>query len=284
MVGPSAKRTAIRAIVASGVASQRRVCLTLGVPRSSVRYKPKRREGEESLRERIKKLAKKHSRYGYRRIWATLRREGREVNIKRVHRLWREESLQIRRTPRKKRHAPVGEVTQKAQYPNHVWTYDIVHDSTEKGKPIKVLNVLDEYTREALAQEVEPSISAAKVVSTLRWLFLLYGPPEYIRSDNGGEFIAGAVKEWLNTSGCTTIYIEPGSPWENPYIESFNGKFRDECLNREVFINGAHARAVIENWRMEYNTQRPHSSLGYLTPAEFRESSKGAATGSRLPV
>jgi hypothetical protein len=172
----------------------------------------------------------------------------------------------------------------RAQYPNHVWTYDIVEDRTERGGKLRILNVLDEFGREALAQQVEPSISAVKVVSTLRWLFLLHGAPEYIRSDNGGEFIAAAVKEWLEKSGTRTIYIEPGSPWENPYIESFNGKFRDECLNREVFTSGAEARAVIEAWRIEYNTQRPHSSLGYLTPAEFRESNKGAATGSRLPA
>ena len=170
------------------------------------------------------------------------------------------------------------------QYSNHVWSYDIVEDRTERGGKLRILNVLDEYDRVALAQEVEPSISADKVVSTLRWLFLLHGAPEYIRSDNGGEFIARAVKEWLEISGCKTIYIEPGSPWENPYIESFNGKFRDECLNCEIFTNGAQARAVIEAWRMEYNTQRPHSSLSYKTPMEFRESSRQAATGSRLPV
>lgn len=284
MVGPSAKRAAVGAIVASGLASQRRVCLVLGVARSSVRYERKLRDGEESLRERIKKLAKKHRRYGYRRIWAQLAREGRKANIKRVHRLWREESLQIRRRKRRKPHGPVGEVAQRAQHSNHVWSYDIVEDRTERGGKLRILNVLDEYDRVALAQEVEPRISAAKVVSTLRWLFLLHGAPEYIRSDNGGEFIAHAVKEWLEKSGCKTIYIEPGSPWENPYIESFNGKFRDECLNCEVFINGAEARAVIEAWRMEYNTQRLHSSLGYMTPMEVREYSKQAATGSRLPV
>lgn len=284
MVGPSARRAAVRSMVLLGIATERRVCLVLGVARSSVRYESRRRDGEESVRERIKKLAKLHPRYGYRRIWALLMREGRHVNIKRVHRLWRAESLQIRRRRRRKPHGPVGEVLMKAEYPNHVWTYDIVEDRTERGGKLRILNVLDEFNREALAQEVEPSISAEKVVSTLRWLFLLHGAPEYIRSDNGGEFIAAAVKEWLEKSGCKTIYIEPGSPWENPYIESFNGKFRDECLNREVFASGAEARAVIDAWRIEYNTQRPHSSLGYLTPAEFRESSRQASTGSRLPV
>lgn len=271
MVGPSARRAAVRSIVLLGIAGQRRVCLVLGVARSSARYEPKRRDGEESVRERIKELAKLHPRYGYRRIWALLMREGKHINIKRVHRLWRAESLQIRRRRRRRSHGPVGEILMRAEYPNHVWTYDIVEDRTERGGKLRILNVLDEFGREALAQEVEPSISAAKVVSTLRWLFLLHGAPEHIRSDNGGEFIATAVKEWLAESGCKTIYIEPGSPWENPYIESFNGKFRDECLNREVFASGADARAVIEVWRIEYNTERPHSSLGYKTPREFTE-------------
>jgi transposase InsO family protein len=224
------------------------------------------------LTERIKKLVKKHGRYGYRRIAVMLRREGKLVNTKRVHRIWKLERLQIPcRRPKRRRYGP-----------NHVWSYDFVEDRTERGNKLRLLNVIDEFTRECLAIRVEPSMPAAKVIATLSWLFKLRGTPEHIRSDNGPEFIADALRDWLGKSGCATIYIEPGSPWENPYIESFNGKLRDECLNREIFANGAEARVIIENWRMEYNTQRPHSSLDNLTPVEFADVSRRARADRRL--
>ena len=157
----------------------------------------------------------------------------------------------------------------KPRRPLHVWTYDIVEDRTERGNKLRILTVMDEYSRQSLAIWVGRSISAQTVVQNLKWLFLDRGTPEHIRSDNGPEFIATAVREWLADSGCKTIVIEPGSPWENPYIESFNGKLRDECLNREIFRNGLEAQIVIESWRQEYNHYRPHSSLGYLTPEQF---------------
>jgi len=157
----------------------------------------------------------------------------------------------------------------KAEYPNHVWSYDFVEDRTEGGGKLRILVIIDEYTRECLAIRVKPSIPASAVIEVLEWLFLTRGVPKYIRSDNGPEFISKAVCQWLESSGCQTIFINPGSPWENGYIESFNDKLRDECLNREIFRNGKEAQVIVEAFRQEYNNYRPHSSLGYLTPAEF---------------
>jgi len=157
----------------------------------------------------------------------------------------------------------------KAGYPNHVWSYDFVEDRTERGGKLRILSIIDEYTRECLTIRVAASTPASAVVGVLEWIFLTKGVPKYIRSDNGPEFIARAVCQWLDSSGCQTLFIKPGSPWENGYIESFNDKLRDECLNREIFRNGKEAQTVVETWRGEYNNYRPHSSLGYLTPTEF---------------
>ena len=224
------------------------------------------------MKERIKDLAAEHGRYGYRRITALLHREGEQINVKRVHRIWKSEGLSLPvRRPGRRQHGPKGEALRRAEYPLHVWTYDILEDRTERGNKLRILTVLDEYTRESLAIWVGRSISALTVVENLMWLFMDRGIPEHIRSDNGPEFIAKAVRERLEVSGCKAMYIEPGSPWENAYIESFNGKLRDECLNREIFRNGLEAQIIIESWREEYNRHRPHSSLGYLTPEEFAE-------------
>ena len=162
-----------------------------------------------------------------------------------------------------------GEIVNKAEYPNHVWSYDFMEDRTEPGGKLRILNVIDEYTRECLAIRIEPSIPASTVIEVLEWLFLTRGVPKYIRSDNGPEFVAKAVCGWLEKSGCQTLFIEPGSPWENGHIESFNDKLRDECLNCEIFRSGKEAQVIVEAWRQEYNNYRPHSSLGYLTPVEF---------------
>jgi putative transposase len=240
------------------------------------RYAPRQRLDERELREHIRRLAGQHRRYGYRRIAALLRREGMQVNVKRVHRIWKQEGLALRRKrPSRRRVASRSEMVNKALYRNHVWSYDLMEDQTESGARLRILNILDEYTRECLAIRVERSVNSRQVIDTLNWQFLLRGVPEHIRSDNGPEFIANAVKEWLSQAGCRTLYIEPGSPWENAYIESFNGKFRDECLNQEVFRNMAEARQLVEKWRYEYNHYRPHSSLGYLSPSQF-----AAPTGS----
>ena len=240
------------------------------VARTTARYQRRIRSDEAALRKRIRQLAKKHTRYGFRRILAMLRREGWRVNKKRVHRLWKEEGLQRKRKRKKKRACgPTEKIPVRAEYPNHVWTCDFIEDRTERGGKLRMLCVLDEFTRESLHIRVERSIGAAKVIASLEWLFLIHGAPQYIRSDNGPELVAKAVKDWLAGRGVQTIYITPGSPWENPYIESFNDKFRDECLNMHVFLDGRHAQEVVEACRSEYNHERPHSSLNYMTPAEF---------------
>ena len=276
MVSPGRKRAAVRHLQAEGLSSQRRACALVELSRSSLYYLPLRRAEEEAaLRARIKQLARNKRRYGYRRVWMTLRREGWVVNHKRVHRIWKELGLSLpRKRARKRFCGPKGEIAQQAVHPDHVWSYDLCEDRTERGKRLRLLSVVDEYTRECLAILVAPRIGGEQVVETLKWLALTRGMPEHIRSDNGPEFIAQAVRGWLEGAGCRTIFITPGSPWENPYIESFIGKLRDECLNCEVFGNLEEARAVIEAWREEYNTERPHSSLGYLTPAEFAEQSR----------
>jgi len=272
MVSPERKRAAVRHLQAKRLSSQRRACGLVEVSRSSLYYVPRKRPDDEALRARIKQLAKRKARYGYRRIWALLRREGWRVNHKRVNRIWKEEGLDLRRRRRGKRaYGPKGEVEQRATHPDHVWTYDICEDRTERGGQLRVLSVVDEFTRECLAIEVARSISAETVVELLKWLALTRGTPEHIRSDNGSEFIARAVQGWLEQAGCETIYITPGSPWENPYIESFTGKLKDECLNCELFADLEEARVVMEAWREEYNTERPHSSLTYLTPVEFAQ-------------
>jgi transposase InsO family protein len=163
----------------------------------------------------------------------------------------------------------VGEIINKAEHPNHVWSYDFVEDRTERGGKLRILAIIDEYTRECLAIRVAPSIPSSVVIKVLEWLFLTRGVPRYIRSDNGPELVSKAVCNWLEKSGCQTLFIKPGSPWENGYIESFNDKLRGECLNREIFRNGREAQVIVETWRNEYNNYRPHSSLGYLTPVEF---------------
>ncbi len=272
MVGPAAKRIVVKDVVGRGECSERKACTLVVAPRSTIRYKRCIKDDEGPLRRRIRKLSAKHKRYGCRRIAALLRREGWRVNTKRVHRLWKEEGLQRKRKRKKKRACGPSEgLPTKAEHPNHVWSYDFIEDRTERGGKLRMLCILDEYTRECHHIRVARSIGADKVIASLEWLFLLHGTPEYLRSDNGPEFIAKALREWLGERGAKTLYITPGSPWENPYIESFNDKFRDECLNMHVFTDGRHAQEVVENWRKEYNELRPHSSLNYMTPAEFAE-------------
>ena len=192
------------------------------------------------------------------------------VLLRREDRMWKLEELSLpRKRPKRRRRGPTGEVLRTAQHPGHVWSYDVLEDRTEGGGRLRILTIVDEYTRESLAIRVERSIDSAKVIEILEWLFITRGVPEHIRSDNGPEFVARAVRRWLADSGCLTLFIKPGSPWENPYVESFNGKFRDECLNTEVFRNGWEAQMIVEAWRREYNERRPHSALGYLTPVEF---------------
>jgi putative transposase len=222
------------------------------------------------------RLSRENPRYGYRRVWALLRREGWPVNKKRVHRLWRKEGLKVPEGKQRKRRrlpnlgASENSCTRKrATHLNHVWSYDFVMDLTENGRRLKMMPVVDEYSRECLTIDVERSITAEDVVETLASLFRQRGEPAFIRSDNGPEFIAKAIKEWLGASGVKTLYIEPGSPWENAYSETFISRFSDELLKREVFADLLEARVLVEDYRDHYNHHRPHSALGYQTPAEF---------------
>jgi len=236
------------------------------------RYKTKQPDKDMALTAEIKKLSKRHKRYGYRMITAKLRQYGWRVNHKCVQRIWQKEGLQVpyRRKFKKVRGSSENScAVSKAEYPNHVWTYDFISDQTEDGRKLKLLTVLDEFTRESPAIEVGRSIHARDVLSVLEYLFMVRAVPKFIRSDNGPEFIADAIKNWLGQKDVGTLYIEPGSPWENGYIESFNGKLRDEVLDRELFYSVKEAKVIVKNWRLEYNNHRPHSGLGYMTPAAF---------------
>ena len=267
MVSAPQRRAGVEYLKKKG-ASERRGCVLVGISRSGFRYKSRRRDDTEIV-ERLRKISNKHKRYGYRRAWALLRREGNIVNHKRVYRIWKKEGLSLPKRRPKKRRTGIGEVPCRAEYPRHVWTYDFVHDACENGRKIKILTVVDEFTRFSPGIEPDTSINAERVIEILKRLFAKYGAPSFIRSDNGPEFIAVALRKWLVETGAKTIYIDPGKPWQNAYGESFNGKFRDECLNMEVFHNVKHAKIVIEMWRRDYNENRPHSSLKYMTPAEF---------------
>jgi transposase InsO family protein len=225
---------------------------------------------EARLVARIVELAREYGRYGYRRITALLRLEGWRVNAKRVQRIWRQEGLKVpRRQPKRGRLwlADGSCVRRRAERPNHVWSYDFVFDRTHDGRPLRMLTIVDEFTRECLAIDVERRLGSEDVLERLTDLFVRRGPPAYIRSDNGAEFTANAVRGWLTRLGVQTLYIEPASPWENGYVESFNGKLRDELLDREIFYTLQEAKVLIEQWRQHYNRIRPHSSLGYWPPA-----------------
>ena len=250
--------------------SERRACAVVGQARATERYAPWESADEAALRARIVSLATRFGRYGYRRIATLLSREGWQVNHKRVERLWREEGLRVpQKQPKRGRLwlADGSIVRLRAEHPNHVWAYDFVFDRTADGRKLRMLTVVDEYTRECLAIEVARRLSSREVLAVLGELCVRRGPPTYIRSDNGAEFTAKAVRRWLARIEVQTLFIEPGSPWENGYIESFNGRLRDEHLNRERFDTLLEAQVLTEMWRNEYNQVRPHSSLGYRSPA-----------------
>jgi len=215
-------------------------------------------------------LASEFGRYGYRRITALLRREGWQVNHKRVERIWRQEGLRVPARQPKRGRLWLNDgscVRHRPAYPNHIWSYDFVLDRTHDGRPIRLLTVIDEYTRENLAIVTERRLNSQDVLDVLRDLFVSRGAPAYIRSDNGPEFTAAAVRDWLERVAVQTLFIEPGSPWENGYIESFNGRLRDEFLAREIFYSLREVQVLVQQWRWEYNHIRPHSSLGYRPPA-----------------
>ena len=260
--------------------SERRACRVLGQPRSTQRHRVAVCEGEARLVARIVELAKAYGRYGYRRITALLRREGWRVNHKKVERIWRQEGLRVPKKQPKRRRLWWNDgscVRKRAEHRDHVWSYDFVFDRTHDGRPLRMLTMVDEYTRECLTIDVARRYRSEQVLDRLAELFLERGAPTYLRSDNGSEFTATAVREWLEGVGVKTLFIEPGSPWENGFIESFNGKLRDECLNSRWFESVDDARQALQAWRSDYNEVRPHSSLGDLPPAVFAAQIQGLA-------
>jgi len=260
--------------------SERRLCRVIGQPRSTQRHRPKVKDDEEALTEAIIKLATRFGRYGYRRITSLLEWVGWRVNHKRVERIWRREGLKVPKKQPKRGRLWLNDgscIRLRPTHKNHVWSYDFVMDRTHDGRAIKILTVIDEFRRECLALVVERRLRSDDVLFCLADLFLEHGIPDHIRSDNGSELTARAIRKWLFKMGVKTLFIEPGSPWENGYIESFNGKLRDELLNLEVFYTLEEAKILIERWRIEYNTLRPHSSLDYCPPAP--EAIQGAPPG-----
>jgi len=269
MVSASARRGQVEYARKRGL-SCRRACALLGVARSMLGYSPRMASKDEAVVKRMRELAAQYPRYGYRRIRIFLGRDGYTLGTGRAHRLWRQQKLQVpRRRPRRRvaasrpRPLPPTRATQ-------VWAYDFVFDTCANGQQLKCLTVVDEFTREALAIDVAGSIRSARVIEVLAKLISVHGAPEYLRSDNGPEFVSAAILRWLTAEAIETIHIAPGKPWENGTDESFNGKLRDECLNMEWFRTRQEAAAIIEAWRCHYNQVRPHSSLGYLTPAKFK--------------
>lgn len=250
--------------------SERRACRVLGQHRSTQRKVPCGRPDEERLIDDIIELAREYGRYGYRMVTGMLNQSGWHVNHKRVERIWKQEGLKVPPKQRKKSRLWLNDgscVRLRPEYPNHVWSYDFVQDRTADGRAFRTLNIIDEFSRECLAIRVDRKLNSMNVLDALTDLFILRGVPSFIRSDNGPEFIAQAVRDWIAAVGSKTAYIEPGSPWENGYCESFNARFRDELLDGELFYTLKEAQILIEQWRHHYNTVRPHSSLGYRPPA-----------------
>jgi transposase InsO family protein len=250
--------------------SERRACQALGQHRSTQRKAAKTPDDEAALIADIIELAKTYGRYGYRRITALLRQAGWAVNPKRVHRLWRREGLKVPQKQPKRGRLWLNDgscMRLRACWRNHVWSYDFVEARTHDGRKFRMLCLIDEYTREALAIRVKRKLNSTDVLETLADVMIDRGTPQYIRSDNGPEFIALALRQWIADVGTQTAFIEPGSPWENGFCESFNSKLRDELLNGEVFYSLREAEVLIESWRQHFNTVRPHSSLGYVPPA-----------------
>jgi len=250
--------------------SERRACTALGQHRSTQRRTPRGREDEERLTADIIELARLYGRYGYRKIAALLRDAGWLVNDKRVERIWLREGLKVPKKQPKRGRLWLNDgscIRLRPEHRNHVWSYDFVEDRTHDGRKYRMLNVVDEFTRECLAIRINRKLKAFDVIDVLSDLFILRGVPGHIRSDNGPEFVAKAVRDWIAAVGAKTAYIAPGSPWENGYIESFNARLRDELLDGEIFYTLKEAQIIVESWRRHYNTVRPHASLGYRPPA-----------------
>ncbi len=270
MTGAPARRLVVRALIERGV-SLTRACAAVEISRSSFRYESRRTDDVELI-ERIREIKLKKPRWGYKRIYRKLRGEGFAVNHKRIERIWREYGFTLPARRKRKKVRTGDTVPVSATCPNHVWTYDFMFDATFGGRRMKVLTVIDEFTREALAVVPARSMTSSALKGVLAKLFAKRTTPATIRSDNGPEFIAFELTEWLESQGATTHHIEPGKPWQNSFAESFNARIRDECLNMNEFWSIEHARVVLEAWRIEFNTEHPHSSLGYMTPEQFAAS------------
>lgn len=261
--------------------SERRACRVLGQPRSTQQYEPLRVEKDKVLVKRLHELAELHPRYGYRRITARLKAEHWLVNRKRVQRLWRAEGLKVPTQTHKRTRLGNGENAchrRKPEHAHHVWAIDFLMDNTLNGGRLKFLSVIDEFSRSCLSIKVERTLTSRGVVAELERLITLHGPPSFVRCDNGPEFIARATRQFLATASIKTLFIDPGSPWQNGYCESFNSRFRDELLNLEAFTSTLEARVLSEKWRREYNEQRPHGALGYRTPQQVLEQALGMGT------
>jgi len=285
-VSPSRKRAAVRDLQSQFSVSERRACKLIDQPRSSQRYGARPRDDEAGLVKRMRVLAGQRPRFGYRRIAVLLRRESWHASASRVLRLWRREGLKVPQKRRRKR--AIGTSAQachvrRAEHANHVWCWDFVFDRTTSGSPLKWLSIVDEYTRECLTLKVDRGITSEDVIDTLAELFAMRGVPQAVRSDNGPEFVASAIQRWLNQVSVETRYIAPGSPWENGYAESFHSRLRDEFLATELFESLSAARRMTAAWREDYNHVRPHSSLGYVTPAEFARRGAASAPASATP-
>ncbi|MCO5143611.1 MAG: IS3 family transposase [Oligoflexia bacterium] len=270
LLSPERKRNAVIKLQKTFNVSENRACKLVEQARSTQRYKPNISDYSEVIREKVIELAKKYGRYGYRRITALLRNEGWVINHKRVERIWKEEGLKVPCRQRKRARLWLNDgscIRLRPMYENHVWSYDFVQDHTHEGRKFRMLTIIDEYSRKCLSIKVKRKLKTMDVLEELAKLFQIHGCPEHIRSDNGSEFTAEIIKEWLRSLNVKTLYIEPGSPWENGYNESFNGKLRDELLEGEIFYTLKEAQVLIEMWREDYNTIRPHSSLGYRPPA-----------------
>lgn len=271
VVSPARRRAFALEVVSAGMCSQRKACQMLGLARSTFRYRRRApTPAEEQSRKRLRELSAKYPRYGYRRIGALLRREGWRVGKRHIQRLRRQAGLRVPPAKRKviRRGVSTGLPT-AARHRNHVWTWDFIADATIRGGALRMLTILDEHTRECHVLWVDRALKAQDVVHWLQAAIEQHGAPEYLRSDNGSEFIAKIAQQWLKENRIKTIHIEPGSPWQNGFVESFHGRFRDECLNREQLWTLTEARVAVGDFRQEYNQIRPHSRLGYESPAQF---------------
>jgi len=285
-VSPSRKRAASEGLQEGFSVSERRACEVLDQPRSTQRYDLKPREDEPALVKQMLEVARRRPRWGYRRVAWALRQEAWQASATRVYRLWRREGLKVPVKKRKKRRLGKSEngcVRHRAEHKDHVWAWDFVFDHTTTGSQLKWLSIVDEHTRECLALKVDRSITSEDVIDTLAELFAMRGVPKSIRSDNGPEFTAEAIRRWLGRVDVETLYIEPGSPWENGYAESFHSRLRDEFLKLEVFESLWAAKRLTRQWREDYNHHRPHSSLGYVTPIEFAARCATSAPASATP-